>query len=135
MNTQKFSMAVGLLVVIGHVTMTYLLLFYFDLPDGAKLSEISLPLTVAYVSAIVMWFFKMRGLVTSNDAVGLPLVVLVFIIVFAMLGGLFAVPFSVLNDPDATLDNLNDRYLMIEMAFGGIFGIVMSELFGYERGN
>lgn len=133
MNTQKFSMAVGLLVVIGHVAITYLLLFYFQLPPGAKLSEISLPLTVAYVSAIVMWFFKMRGLVTSEDRVGLPLVILVLIIVLAMLGGLFAVPFTILNDPDATLEALNGRYLMIEMAFGGIFGIVMSELFGYER--
>ncbi|UWS79095.1 hypothetical protein N1037_17815 [Phaeobacter sp. G2] len=134
MNAQKFSMAVGLLVVVGHVAITYLLIFYFDLPEGAKLSEISLPLTVAYVSSVVMWFFRMRGLVTSEDAVGLPLVALVFIIVFAMLGGLFAVPYSVLNNPDASLDSLNDRYLMIEMAFGGVFGIVMSELFGYEHG-
>lgn len=133
MNTQKFSMSVGLLVVLGHVCITFLLIFYFDLPEGAKLSEISLPLTVAYVSAIVMWFFKMRGLVTSEDRVGLPLVLLVFLIVLAMLGGLFAVPFTVLSDPTSTLETLNDRYLMIEMAFGGIFGIVMSELFGYER--
>ena len=51
-------MWVGLVIVAAHVAITIYFLFFFDAPDSVIIQEINLPLTVAYVSSIVFWFFQ-----------------------------------------------------------------------------
>lgn len=133
MNRQFFAMLIGLFIVASHVTLSALFLFVFDLPEDALLSEISTPLTVAYVSAIVMWFFANGGMITSNEPIGIFLVIIVVLVVGGLLASLFAVPIIFVSDRSETLDVMTDRYLFVETVFGGIFGIVMAELFGYRR--
>lgn len=138
-NKQEFSMVIGLVIVVAHVLLSGFMIFFFerliaDAPtEEIKIKEISLPLTVAYVSAIVTWFFATGGKVSSRETVGMPLVIMVAIIVGAMLVSVFAVPIMFIVDEDTIISQLNDTFLLVEMAFGGIFGIVMSELFGYQR--
>jgi hypothetical protein len=133
MNRQIFSMWIGLSIVATHIAITIYFIFIFDAPDTVSIQEISLPLTVAYVSSIVLWFFQHDGLKNSDARIGLPLVVLIILIVGSMLGSLFAVPLSFKNNLAITVEQLNSSYLAIETAFGGIFGIVMSQLFGYKK--
>lgn len=134
-NRQRFSMYVGLLILFAHLGISAYFLFVFAPPSAAvNIEEISFPLTVAYVSSIVMWFFGNGGMVTKDDPIGWPLVVVILAIVLAMVGALFAVPLQFSVDETITVAQLNQRYLFVELAFGGIFGIVMAELFGHQRG-
>ena len=133
-NRQRFSMHVGLLILFAHLGITAYFLFIFSPPSSAvNIEEISFPLTVAYVSSVVMWFFANRGIVSHSDEIGWPLAVVIIVIVMAMVGALFAVPMQFSRDESITVAQLNQRYLFVELAFGGIFGIVMAELFGHQR--
>jgi hypothetical protein len=132
-NRQAFAMALGLAIVAAHIAITFFFLLVFDAPDAVAIEEISLPITVAYTSAIVMWFFANNGLITSDERIGLPLVAVVVMIVAAMIGGLFYVPWSFMQDETMTVSTVNRVYLGLESAFGGVFGIIMTELFGYRR--
>ncbi len=135
LNRQRFSMYIGLLILFAHLGISAYFLFVFSPPSTAvNIEEISFPLTVAYVSSIVMWFFANGGIVTKDDPIGWPLVVVILAIVLAMVGALFAVPLQFSVDETITVAQLNQRYLFVELAFGGIFGIVMAELFGHQRG-
>lgn len=133
MNRQRFSMVVGLLIVAAHVALSFFFLFIFDAPTSVIVQDISTPITIAYVSAVVMWFFANKGKITSNETMGLPLVFLVLMIVLPMIGALFYVPWSFMQDPTMTVESVNNIFLGIETTFGGIFGIVMTELFAYRR--
>lgn len=135
LNKQRFSMYIGLLILFAHLGISAYFLFVFAPPSTAvNIEEISFPLTVAYVSSIIMWFFANDGIVTKNDSIGWPLAVAIFVIVLAMVGALFAVPLQFSANETITVAQLNQRYLFVELAFGGIFGIVMAELFGHQRG-
>lgn len=135
LNRQRFSMYVGLLILFAHLGISAYFLFVFAPPSAAvNIEEISFPLTVAYISSIVMWFFANGGIVTRDAPIGWPLVVVILAIVLAMVGALFAVPLHFSADETITVAQLNQRYLFVELAFGGIFGIVMAELFGHQRG-
>lgn len=133
MNRQLFSMVVGLIIAAAHIGLTLYFLFVFDAPGTVFVQEISMPITAAYVSAIVMWFFANNGQISSNEQIGIPLVILVLMIVFAMIGSLFYVPWSFMEDELMTVEAVNRLFLGVETAFGGLFGIVMTELFGYRR--
>ena len=132
-NRQLFTMWVGLAIVFCHIAITFYFLFLFKAPGEVVVQEINLPLTVAYVSSIVMWFFAGGGLVKSDEVIGLPLVILVVMIVASLLGALFMIPIVFQLNHAITVDEINTSYLYVETAFGGIFGIVMSELFGFKR--
>jgi hypothetical protein len=135
LNRQRYSMYIGLLILFAHLGISAYFLFVFAPPSAeVNIEEISFPLTVAYVSSIVMWFFANRGIVTNDDPIGWPLAVVILAIVLAMVGALFAVPLQFSADETITVAQLNQRYLFVELAFGGIFGIVMAELFGHQRG-
>jgi hypothetical protein len=135
LNRQRYSMYIGLLILFAHLGISAYFLFAFAPPSAeVNIEEISFPLTVAYVSSIVMWFFANGGIVTKDDPIGWPLALVILAIVLAMVGALFAVPLQFSADETITVAQLNQRYLFVELAFGGIFGIVMAELFGHQRG-
>lgn len=133
MNRQRFSMYLGLVIVASHILLTFYLMFWFGSFKDVEIQKISLPLTVSYVSAIVLWFFQHDALIVSDKPIRGPLVVLVILVVGAMIFGLFAIPIEFLNShhPDAAV--LNERFATLEAAFGGAFGIIMSFLFDYSR--
>lgn len=125
-------MWLGIAIVATHIFMVLYFSFVFDAPDAVIIQEIGFPITIAYVSAIVVWFFQHDGLITSERLIGVPLVILVSLIVVAMLGSLIATPFVFDSDPKITVDQINTTYLSIESGFGGMFGIIMAQLFGYK---
>ena len=136
-------MYIGLLILVSHIAISAYFLFFFAAPtENVQIEEISFPLTVAYVSSIVMWFFANGGVVTGEEEIGWPLAAVpvtarfgspVLLIVVSMVGALFAVPLHFQADENVSVADLNQRYLFVELAFGGIFGIVMAELFGHQR--
>lgn len=130
MNAQKFSMIIGISIVVSHIFLTFYFIIFFEAVDGVVLQEMSLPLTAAYVTSIVLWFFKNRGIVRSRKMIGWPLIVLISIIVVSLLSSLFLIPIYFQIDRHMSIESVNMVFLMIETAFGGVFGIVMSELFG-----
>lgn len=74
MNRQRFSMYLGLAIVTAHVLLSFYFMFIFEPLEYVAIEEISRPLTLAYVSAIVLWFFQHDGLIVSQRQVGVPLV-------------------------------------------------------------
>lgn len=132
MNQQRFSMWLGILIVGAHVTLNLAFVFYWELPEASRAQDISVPLTTAYVAAVVMWFFTHRGIIKSRQKIGMPLVVLILMIVVPFLAALFYLP-ATFDWTSDRIEGLNEKYLYIESGFGLLFGIVMSELFGYNR--
>lgn len=131
-----FAQLVGLLIVSAHVLITFLFIFWWDLPDGANFQDVTLPITAAYVVSIVIWFFENEARRATHPAprpYSPALMLLVAIVVGAMIVGLFAVPISYSQTVDPDIEALNTTYVTIEVAFGGMFGVIMSRIFGHEN--
>lgn len=130
-NRQHFAMWLGVIIVLAHVGVSIYLWAYFNYgrEDGVFIKEISLPVTLGYAVAIVKWFLDNDGIVTSRDQMGLPLVILITIVSTAFIGGLVVGPIFFAFDKALTPNQLNNFYLLIESAFGGMFSLIFSYLF------
>jgi hypothetical protein len=131
-NRQSFAMWLGLLIVFVHIVMSLYLWFVFDYGrnEDVFIKEISLPVTLGYSVSIVKWFLDNHGIVTSNQRMGAPFVFLIAMISIAFLGGLISAPIVYGHSPTLTADELNNFYLFIESAFGVMFSLIFSYLYG-----
>lgn len=133
-NRQRFAMWLGIIIVLGHVFVSLYLWVYFNYgrDDGVFIKEVSLPVTLGYAIAIVKWFLDNHGIVTSKEEMGTPLVVLIAIVTLVFLGGLIVGPIVFALNQSLTANQLNNFYLLIESAFGGLFSLIFSYLFSSE---
>lgn len=127
-------MWLGLAIVVGHVFISLYLWIYFEYGrnDGVFIKEITLPLTLGYAGVVVKWFLDNHGIVSSGKVMGTPLVLLIVIVSITFLGGLIVSPVVFTFYKTITPNQLNDFYLFIESAFGGLFGSIFSYLYSEE---
>lgn len=130
-NRQFFAMWLGLVIVVAHIGISLYLWIYFNYghKDGVFIKDISLPITLSYAVAIVKWFLDNHGIVNSKKQMGLPLVILIIIISTTFIGGLVVGPIVFAFDQTLTPAQLNNFYLLVESAFGGMFSLIFSYLF------
>lgn len=99
-NRQKFSSIVGLVIVAFHIALTGHLWFVFgpEADSAVAAAEIATPLTVTYAISVVAWFVATNGLITSNQQVGIALVILTVMVVGSFLGALLVGPYLYLDN-------------------------------------
>ncbi|WP_295072974.1 hypothetical protein [Tabrizicola sp.] len=121
-------------VVFAHVALALTFIFLIDLPSGSKVQEINAPLTLAYVSAVLAWLFRQDA---SEDArpINPFLMAAIVMIVLPFFAALFYIPISFVQSDAPDLESLNSNFLKVEFFFGALFGMIMTELFGYQRPN
>lgn len=130
-NRQKFSSIMGLVIVAFHIALTGYLWFVFrpEADIAVAAAEIATPLTVTYAISVVAWFVATNGLITSNQQVGIALVILTVMVVGSFLGALLVGPYLYL-DHRMTPDGLNQYYAFVEASLGGMFVLLFNSMFG-----
>jgi len=130
-NRQRFSSVVGLIIVAFHIGLTaYLWLVFQPEADSAvAAAQIATPLTVTYAVSIVAWFVSTRGLITSNEQIGIAFVILTVMVVVSFLGALPLGPY-LYHEHRLTPDQLNQYYTFVEASLGGMFVLIFNFMFG-----
>lgn len=59
----------------------------------------------------------------------------IVMIVLPFFAALFYIPISFVQSDAPDLESLNSNFLKVEFFFGALFGMIMTELFGYQRPN
>lgn len=132
-NKQKFASYIGLVIVASHIGMTAYLWLIFQ-PNASKVvkaAEISMPLSATFTISVVTWFIATKGLIASDEKIGMPLVILSIMIVGSFLLALPVGPYLYL-ETDLSAEGLNQYYVFVESALGGMFVLIFN--FMFEKG-
>ncbi|MEQ1771134.1 MAG: hypothetical protein ABL879_14970 [Devosia sp.] len=129
-NRQRFALDLGLAVVAFHIIFTLLMWFVIAIPgDRVAIKEIATPVTIGYAVAVVKYFIDVKGLVQSDEVIGIRLAVLTIGLVGAFIVSLVAAPFIYLNNAAITPDQLNGFFVAVESAFGALLALLFSFLY------
>lgn len=128
---QKIAMVLGLLLIGVHLTMTAFLWFKFADNSSVVVEKMALPISAAFSVFIVKWFIDNRGIIKDKDRifVGLPYVLMVVMIVFALITAYVGGAFVYLYDKSMDPSQLNSYYLFVESTMGGMMALVFSDLY------
>lgn len=134
-NREKLAMWLGLIIVLSHIFISIFLWYFFSYgrEDGLFIKEISLPVTLGYSLSIVKWFIDNDGIVTSKHVIGTPMVLLILLVTLTFIGGLVAAPMAFHASNTLSVNELNNAYLAIESAFGAMFSLLFSYLYGSNK--
>lgn len=135
MNKQLFSSIVGIAIVLFHVAILAWLLSIFGFPDGTgpvHATEVAIPVTAAYALTVVKWIIDTQGHITTDKTVGIPFIIVVIILGLSLMGGLVWGVWQYRYGPgrNDAAPNLNQVFLLMETGIGGMFGLLMNDMFG-----
>lgn len=133
-NKQRFALNIGLLVMVFHIILSFLLWFMVEFPDERiAIREITLPLTIGYATSVVTYYVETGGRVTSTEVVGVRLVILFTTLIVIFMGSLIAAPIYYLDNAWVTPATLNSFFAFGESAFGGLMALIITFLFAKEK--
>jgi len=132
-NRQRFALNLGLAVVAIHAVITLLFWGVMEFPDDrVAVREITTPLTIGYAVAIVKYYLDTGGKITSEEQIGVRLVILVILIFGFFFSSLVGGPIYYLNNPAMSPQSLNSFLLTIESGFGALVALIFSYLYKME---
>ena len=130
-NKQLFAFNLGFVIMLFHITFTFLVWFILEFPDDrVTIKQISLPVTTGYAVGILKYYLDTKGIVSSQELVGVRLVWLVSIVVGVFCMSLVGAPLAYLRIPSITAENLNSFFLVVESGFGALIALIFSFLYG-----
>jgi hypothetical protein len=137
MHPQRLAARLGVVITGSYIFfVVYLLFFFVDTNDVFSFEKMTFPVTAAYVLGIGSWLFKTGGRfpdVSEDKLYGAPLVAFILMIVGVTIAGMFYIPISVSGEVVSKFDYLERNFLLLQTAFGALFGQIMSEMYGYQN--
>jgi hypothetical protein len=133
MKRDTVRMIVGLSVIATHIIAFLAILFqeYIDTSDRLDVAMLLVPVSAAYVTAIV------RSAIATQEVndevkrtVNANYVSVIGLITFAFCGALLVLVFGYPKIGGQTLPELRQWLVIIEVGFGGAFGLIAEDLFG-----
>lgn len=128
------SAVVALTILIAHGSLTIYLFTTFDkiAQNEVAVSEISLPITLAYAITVVTWMISRQGRVNFEKKV-YPLYVLG--LALAVVFYFWALYLGLRNYHDGwSWQLLNAYFAVVDGALGGLFLMFCNDLFSSENG-
>jgi hypothetical protein len=132
MYREYFRIGVGTLILITHIGCIGIIFFFKSNELGLEKENISLlllPITAAYVVAVVGSAIENQSTLGVGQRVNLFYSIVVTIVTLAVSVALL---YTVVNISSAT-EEVKRQILIFETAFGGAFGLIVTDLFGQRR--
>lgn len=129
-NKQKFSMYNGIAILVLHIFICIYFWVTFSKNPNLAIAEITTPITAAYAVGVVKWFIDTQGLITKNDAIGIPYAVVIILINGTFLTLLVLGAYFYISDTSINENEINKFYVFVESMFGVMFALIFSDLFG-----
>jgi hypothetical protein len=123
----------GWIIILGHVGLIALILFYLDaFLDAKQKMQVILtlsPVTAAYFVSVVKGFVAEQGILDAGPAVNLNFVGISILVPLCLIGFL---AYLILRYPSSIAGDVNSLQTWTaaaEVALGGAVGIVVDDLF------
>lgn len=134
MTSEKVRMIVGLLVILTHiVSYAGVILFKSEhIPpnDRFDVALVLIPVSAAYVVAIVRSAINRQGEIGTTTVVNWNYALVTFLITAAFCLALLVIVFGYPSVGASDIATLKRYMLLVEVAFGGAFGLIAEDLFG-----
>jgi hypothetical protein len=130
MKKESFRIGVGIAIIVAHATC-FVTIFYFKdeyLTSSQKIDValLFMPITAAYVVAVVRSAVENSMTTDASPAVNLNYALIVLLITIVTLLGLIWTVISLTGDAETD----RHRIIIFEIVFGAAFGLVAGDLFG-----
>lgn len=135
MNRQRLSEILGMAVVISHIIINLYFWFLFGEDSNLIIKEISTPLTVAYVTAVIKWFIDNKEYRLRTEKVR-PAYAFIAILTVCLL--IVSMPIGVFlykTDMTISASRMNEFFVFVQSVFGFMFALIMGDLFASRRGS
>ena len=126
-NKQLCASVLGISMVVAHIVLLWYLWAYFGQIDYEQKSiyvaEIATPLTGAFALTVIKWVIDTQGKITSQQTVGITLVIILAIVTLTLYGALIYGPYQYSTgkwQPDV----LNRYFVFVETGIGEMFGLL-----------
>jgi hypothetical protein len=134
MTRAQLRTIVGLSVIVIHALCFWILREWkTDWLSPAERQDISLlliPITATYFVAIVRSAIEHRSPIKDKKKLSFFYVAVVCVVTFLFLSALLSLVMSVPGPKAPTVDDIRRDILLLEIAFGGGFGLIATDLFG-----
>jgi hypothetical protein len=130
MRREYFRIFIGASVIVVHVACYLIIVFgkaeWFTPEQQTDLGLMFVPVTSAYVVAIVRSAIEEQSVQSSGPQVNVNYLVVVSLFTVATLMGLLVTIIQISHD----IELARRQILLFEIAFGTVFGLIASDLFG-----
>ncbi len=130
MRREYFRIVIGISVILTHVTCYLVIVFgkgeYFTPEQQTDLGLLFVPVTSAYVVAIVRSAIEEQAVQSNGPSVNLNYLLVISLFTAATLVGLLVTIVRISHD----IEIARRQILLFEIAFGTVFGLIASDLFG-----
>jgi hypothetical protein len=130
MRREYFRIIIGASVIVVHVICYLIIVFgkseWFTPEQQIDLGLLFVPVTSAYVVALVRSAIEEQGVQSSGPKVNMNYFIVVSLFTLATLAGLLITIIQISHD----IELARRQILLFEIAFGTVFGLIASDLFG-----
>jgi hypothetical protein len=130
MRREHFRIAVGSAVIVVHAICYAIIIFaksdWFTVAQQIDLGLLFLPITSAYLVAVVRSAIEEQASTKKSTKVNLNYSIIISLLTFFTLIGLIVTVVQLKGD----IDLARRQILLFEIAFGTAFGLIASDLFG-----